>query len=205
MKNRGFTLVEMIVSLALFSVVAVIAIGALLKVIDANNKAQSIQSSVTNLNFALESMSRDLRTGTSIQCLSSVPTSDTLSGNTSACAIGSSKVIAFYSARTNTNDNPACDHGLITAYAFTGNLSDPSNPVHLQKAEQTTCRQSSYPISDLISPTDMAITNYELGVLYGSANSYPLAFIRITGNAGTREKDKAYVDLETAISARSQQ
>jgi prepilin-type N-terminal cleavage/methylation domain-containing protein len=200
MKNRGFTLVEMIVSLALFSVVAVIAIGALLKVIDANNKAESIQSAVTNLNFALESMSRDLRTGTSIQCLSSAPTSDTLAGNTSACKIGSSNIIAFYSSRNDPN-NP-CPHNFITVYAFTG--SSPN--IELQKAEQVSCGQTSYPFYDIISPTDMTITGYELGVLYNTPGpSYPLAFIRITGNAGTREKDKTYVDLETAVSARSSQ
>jgi prepilin-type N-terminal cleavage/methylation domain-containing protein len=200
MNNRGFTLVEMIVSLALFSVVAVIAIGALLKVIDANNKAQSIQSAVTNINFALESMSRDLRTGTGIQCLSSVPTSSTLPNGTSACTIGSSNnIIAFYSTRINTTDSPACGHGLITVYAFAG------SPVSLQKAEQTSCLQTGYSFSDLISSTDIAITGYELGVLYNSPSSYPLAFIRITGNAGNRAKDQTFVDLETAVSSRSQQ
>jgi hypothetical protein len=52
----------------------------------------------------------------------------------------------------------------------------------------------------------MNITNYELGVLYNSPGpSYPLAFIRIIGNAGDRAKDQTFVDLETAVSARSQQ
>jgi hypothetical protein len=51
----------------------------------------------------------------------------------------------------------------------------------------------------------MTITSYELGVLYNGSPSYPLAFIRITGNAGERAKDQTFVDLETAVSARSQQ
>ena len=202
-KRAGFTLVEMIVSLALFSVVAVIAIGALLKVIDANDKAQSIQSAVTNLNFALESMSRDLRTGTDYDCETSVPSllPSSLSSvyPRNGCQISSSnKYIAFNSSRTASRaDRSICN--LVTAYAFT------SSPVSLQKAEQTSCDQTGYPFSDLISSTDMTITSYELGVLYNGSPSYPLAFIRITGNAGERAKDQTFVDLETAVSARSQQ
>jgi len=206
MKDRGFTLVEMIVSLALFSVVAVIAIGALLKVINANNKAQSIQSAVTNLNFALESMSRDLRTGTDYDCETSVqslPTSQ-LSSVHVCPSISSGTYIAFNSSRTAPNGSDTCN--LITAYAFVNMPVAGQNQIHLRKAEQQSCTDTTYSFSDLISPTDMNITSYELGVLYNSPGpSYPLAFIRITGNAGTREQNRTYVDLETAVSARSQQ
>jgi prepilin-type N-terminal cleavage/methylation domain-containing protein len=208
-KRAGFTLVEMIVSLALFSVVAVIAIGALLKVIDANDKAQSIQSSVTNINFAMESMSRDLRTGTDYLCGIGVYMPSSLS-TVSPCKISSgNSYIAFNSSRTAPNGpNTSCN--LITVYAFV-NIPDAAgqNQIHLQKAEQKSCNQSpdstSYYLSDLISPTDMTITSHELGVLYNSPSSYPLTFIRITGNAGERAKDQTFVDLETAVSARSRQ
>ena len=61
--SQAFSLVEMIVSMAIFSVVAVIALGALTKIIASNRKAQSLQSSITNLNFMLDSMSRELRVG----------------------------------------------------------------------------------------------------------------------------------------------
>ena len=130
MKNRGFTLVEMIVSLAIFSVVAVIAIGALLKVIDANSKAQSMQSAVTNINFAMESMSRDLRTATDYTCDSAANTPRSLS-TVIPCQISSGKsYIAFNSSRTASRpDGSVCN--LITAYAFT------DSPVSLRKAEQT--------------------------------------------------------------------
>jgi prepilin-type N-terminal cleavage/methylation domain-containing protein len=200
--TKGFTLVEMIVSLAIFAVVAVIAIGALLKVIDANKKAQSIQSSVTNLNFALESMSRDLRTGTSIQCTNSFNSPASFSSTSVVpCSISQNPFIAFYSTRTNPTDSPgSCTHNLITAYTFAGI----SPNIKLQKAEQASCTVGGYAFTDLISPTDMNITGYELGVI-GATPSYPLTFIRITGYAGTKTKDQTYVDLETAVSARSQQ
>lgn len=61
--QKGFTLVEMMVSLAIFSVVMVVALGAFLKIVDVNKRAQSIESAVNNLNFTMEAMSRELRTG----------------------------------------------------------------------------------------------------------------------------------------------
>ncbi len=203
MNTRGFTLVEMIVSLAIFSVVAVIAIGALLKVIDANKKAQSIQSSVTNLNFALESMSRDIRTGTDIECSTSIPGQmpGSLGLTPSACAIGQGRFIAFNSTRVDPN-NTSCDHNLINAYGF---FTDTGGVIHLQKAEQTSCDSSGYSLTDLISASDMSITGYELGLFYPVPSSYPLAFIRLTGYAGQRAQDKTYVDIETAVSSRSVQ
>ena len=53
----------MLVAVALFSVVMVIAMGAILTVIDANRKAQTLSSVMTNLNFAVESMTRSIKTG----------------------------------------------------------------------------------------------------------------------------------------------
>lgn len=50
-------------SVGVFTVVALIAAGALLAIADANRKAQAFKSVVNNLNFALESVARNLRTG----------------------------------------------------------------------------------------------------------------------------------------------
>lgn len=61
--HRGFTLIEMIMSVAVFTVVSLIAAGALLALADANRKAQAFKSVVNNLNFAVESIARNLRTG----------------------------------------------------------------------------------------------------------------------------------------------
>lgn len=61
--QKGFTLIEIIVAVSIFVVVMVIAIGAVLNAVDANRKAQNINVIVNNLNLAVESMVRDLRTG----------------------------------------------------------------------------------------------------------------------------------------------
>lgn len=66
--QSGFTLIEMIVSLALFSIVVTISVGALLVLIASNERLQEEQSVMTNLSFALDSMTREIRTGTHYFC-----------------------------------------------------------------------------------------------------------------------------------------
>lgn len=67
-KTKGFTLIELIVSLALFSVVMLLSSGAYLLMINLNRQAQALAFGVNNLSFALETMTRSIRTGTDYGC-----------------------------------------------------------------------------------------------------------------------------------------
>ncbi len=66
--ERGFTLVEILVALALFITVMTIGLGSVINVLEANRKSDSLKSVMTNLNFALEVMSRDIKFGDSYSC-----------------------------------------------------------------------------------------------------------------------------------------
>ncbi|MFC1720712.1 PilW family protein [Patescibacteria group bacterium] len=66
--NEGFTLIEMIVAVSLFTIVSLVAIGALISISNANRKVNSLRTTMDNINFAMESMSRDIRTGTNYLC-----------------------------------------------------------------------------------------------------------------------------------------
>jgi prepilin-type N-terminal cleavage/methylation domain-containing protein len=66
--TKGFSLVELLVSVALFTIVITMAVGTLLVIVDANAKAQNMQDVMTNLTFALDSMSREIRTGRGYYC-----------------------------------------------------------------------------------------------------------------------------------------
>ena len=66
--QRGFTLIEMLIALAIFSIIMVISVGSLISLINANHKAQTLKTVVNNLHFALENMSRNIRTGTNYHC-----------------------------------------------------------------------------------------------------------------------------------------
>ena len=66
--GRGFTLVEMIVAVALFAIVMLVSVGALLSLTAANRKAQALQSVMNNLNVALDGMVRSIRMGSNYHC-----------------------------------------------------------------------------------------------------------------------------------------
>lgn len=66
---RGFTLIEMMVAVTIFSMVMLVSAGSILSIVDANRKAQSIKSIVNNLNFTMETMSRNIRVGTNYKCV----------------------------------------------------------------------------------------------------------------------------------------
>ncbi len=66
--TAGFSLIEMIVSLGIFSIIVTTAVGALLVLISANQRLQGEQSVMTNLSFALDSMTREIRTGYNYYC-----------------------------------------------------------------------------------------------------------------------------------------
>lgn len=68
---RGFSLIELMVSVAIFTIVMVIALGSLLAISASERKAETLKSVMNNLNFALDSMSRAIRTGANYHCGSS--------------------------------------------------------------------------------------------------------------------------------------
>lgn len=65
---RGFTLVEMIVALGIFTIALFIATNALLAVVNADRKSRGTRIATDNLNLTLEDISRKIRTGYSYNC-----------------------------------------------------------------------------------------------------------------------------------------
>lgn len=66
--NLGFTLVELIVAIAIFTVIMTVSMGSILGVFDANRKSRSLKTVLNNLNIAVESMSKELRFGKNYDC-----------------------------------------------------------------------------------------------------------------------------------------
>jgi len=70
---RGFTLVELLVVLALFTTVITIATGALFSAQAINTKLQQTQIILDGVNLATEQMVRDIRYGSIFYCAASIP------------------------------------------------------------------------------------------------------------------------------------
>lgn len=61
--QKGFTLVEMLVAIALFSITMVMALTAILTIVDVNRKSRNQAIIMNDLNFALESIVRSVKSG----------------------------------------------------------------------------------------------------------------------------------------------
>lgn len=61
--TKGFTLIEMLVAVALFSIVLLICLGSIMTIVDVNKKSQTLTTVMNDLNFTLENMTRSLKTG----------------------------------------------------------------------------------------------------------------------------------------------
>ncbi len=67
-RQSGFTLIELMVSLMIFTIVVLAAIGSLYSVNTASRKVQSMRTVLDNITFAVESISRTVRTGKYVVC-----------------------------------------------------------------------------------------------------------------------------------------
>jgi len=100
----GFTLVEMIVAVALFTTVMLVAVSALLSLINANRKAQALQSVMNNLNIAVDGMVRSVRMGTLYHCGAANYNAENLT--TADCA-GGGTFLAFRPFAEDGEPNPS--------------------------------------------------------------------------------------------------
>jgi prepilin-type N-terminal cleavage/methylation domain-containing protein len=176
----GFTLVEMMVAIAVFSIVMVTAMSALLNVIDANNKARSLKTAINNVSFALEGISKDMRMGKEYNCSGE---SDTLNfvGN----CTGGGEAIRFKSSKEN---NP---------YLFYRFVEDEGKGRIEACSDQTdTCSEYSAITSPEVDLN--RVTFYILNV--GEIGKQPRMLMTVSGEAGTKEKIKTQFDLQTGVS-----
>lgn len=68
-QNKGFTLIEMLVSIAIFSIILVMILGIIVTIVDTSRKARTLAEVMNNLNFSFESLTRTLKTARSIEVI----------------------------------------------------------------------------------------------------------------------------------------
>lgn len=69
--NKGFTLIELMMSMSIFMLVMTISMGSIIGIFDTNRKSQALKTVIANLNLAIESMAREMRFGENYHCGSS--------------------------------------------------------------------------------------------------------------------------------------
>ncbi len=92
LKNKkAFTLVELLIAISLFSIIAFISMGAIITIFDANKNSQASKTVVDSLNFNIDDMARTIRFGNSYDCGGiSTP------ANPNDCSLGSSELALIF-------------------------------------------------------------------------------------------------------------
>jgi prepilin-type N-terminal cleavage/methylation domain-containing protein len=67
--KKGFTIIEMMIAIAIFSVVIIYGMQALLNANFVHKKSQDMRSLMDSLTFALDDMSKNIRVGYNYNCL----------------------------------------------------------------------------------------------------------------------------------------
>lgn len=172
-KNKGFTLVELMVSVSVFSLVMVICMGSIITVLDANRKSQNLRAVMDNLNSSLEGMTRTIRFGTNYHC----GTTGTLSQPLD-CSSGDSSltVLSF--------------NGIQTTYSLSGG-----------RIIRNDNGSSYYVTSPNI--VVQGLTFYVLGSsVYPGNLDQPRVIVLITGYSGSDVDTRSSFSLQTTISQR---
>lgn len=176
--KKGFTLVELIIAVTLFTVIASFSIGAVLSIFDANRRAQSTKTVVDNLNLSIENMARSVRFGGSYYCgISSGLTS------TSNCPNGGDALSVTF------------DTSMRVVYRRSVNGSNGFGTI--QKSENG---GSSY--SDITSPDTniQYLKFYVLDADAGGEQPYVIAVIK--GYVGNKATTQSSFTIQTLMSQR---
>lgn len=92
-KNSGFTLIELMVATSIFMMVILAAIGALMITSNAAKQSKALRYAMDNVNFAMDTMTRNIRLGSDYFCATPVPGSFIVTSSTLDCASGDGAIV----------------------------------------------------------------------------------------------------------------
>lgn len=184
---RGFTLVEVLVSVGIFATVMVMSLGALLAMSESNRRVETMKSVINTLNFALDSMSRSIRTGYEYECN---PAPVPFSGDTtpSDCASAPASRFAFM----NADDIPI-------AYCL-GTVS----PLTCNASGTVILRSEDGGMLAPITSNEVVVQNlsfYVIGAPLGDATQ-PKVTILISGYVDVTATQRSTFNLQTTVTQR---
>lgn len=191
MKTKAFSLIELLVSVSIFTIVITMAVGSLLVLIDANAKAQNMQDVMTNLSFVVDSMAREIRTGEGFYCSDTEP-SATLDPQTSQdCASGG----VYLSVVEGDVSNSLTGEGEPRVTYWYNSAQE--------QVERRVGDAGFYPLTDAdvhISEAVFYVSDTDRGVDGDTAQ--PTVTIFISGYAGQIPSVDTSFDLQTTITKR---
>jgi type II secretory pathway pseudopilin PulG len=185
----GYTIIELVVAVGLFVIVALISSSAFLGVVASNRKTLAMRTVMDNLKSAIESMSRDMKTGSMYHC-GSGGAIDT----TNDCSSGS----AFLALEGQNGDSNTSADQIVYQLGST----DPNCPSSEQICKSIDGGASFFAMT--APPPELHVTGLAFRV-FGSSNTdtkQPRIVIVILGYAGANKTESIF-DIETTLSQRN--
>lgn len=189
----GFTLIELLISISVFLVIMTITMGSVVSIVNAGRKSRSVSSVMTNLNFTLEVMSRELKFGSSYNCSYSAtfpPPAPAWSPHpTQNCTGNSGNTISFV-----TTD------GIQTVYTINGTQIMKS----IQGGAQGTYVGVTAP-DVIVQALKFYVFNSSPQSVAPSDNAQPRVILQVRGYAGSTNQasSQSSFSLQTTLSQRA--
>ena len=180
-RKRGFTLVEIMVSVAIFTIIITTGIGALVSMVNTYEVTQEQKKVHDGLNYALESMTREIRLGQNYFSEPQLNGSDQGSVND-----GTGSSIGFNAADNRGYVMYYLDNGTLTATRI-GATNAANGTQALTDDSQVIIETIDFRV---IGTTPLSDGNYQ----------QPVVWIRITARAQGSDRDTA---IQTLISQRT--
>lgn len=194
--TRGFTLIEMLVSVAIFSVVMVMALGALLSLSTASRKTQALKSAVDNLSFGIESMSRSMRTGYNFHC-GSISGGDCATGGNTFVFTAFNGVVTYYRLESSVSDSLA---NAQTSCGQTGSVVG-----CLQRSTDGVTWSAITGPNVVINDLSTASVPSYLFYVFGSSNAdklQPVVILTLSGFAQVSASQQSSFHVQTVVTQR---
>ena len=178
-KEKGFTLIELMVATSIFSMVMLASLGALFTLLGASKNSRATHTAMDNVNFALESMTRSIRMGSKYYCTEAGYSLPTNLVNGKNCSGGGTAISFFPQGEKETPTTYMSENGTIKKY-----IGEEDNGVQV--------------ISDAVNVEDLRF--YVTGAK--DSNKQPSVFIRLKGVVRVKEKRIPFL-IQTFINQRN--
>lgn len=205
---QGYTLIETMIAVSLFLVVAVLGMGSFLNASSLSQKSQDSRSIMDSLSFTMEEMSRNLRTGYNYRCYdSTVPwgqgNAQTAGLNTPrSCTNGGVIVFEESHGRTPTSAVPDANATDQWAYKIESTNGGVSFNVSKSTNGGSTWVQLNPPEVLLDSFSGFAVLGAEAPTGFGTGDAQqPLITIILSGKITYKGVNTPF-SLQTAVSQR---
>jgi len=189
----GFTLIEVMVSVSIFTVIMTVGLGALVKMTNSYNISRDQKTVADNLSFMMESMMREIRLGSNYYSGSGAGTTfigESYDGTTSSVGFSLS--------------DPGGARGYYMSYSLDPDLNSSSADFGvLKRYRYDSSSKRLGPVADLNDSQTVVIDEITFAVIGSLAgdNHQPLVWIRVKAHS-PRYPDLT-ISLQTLASQRS--